>query len=207
MQARAHKNSSRSHALGAWLLAGWLAGAPAAAVADDDRRPGHEEMREHRERLMDQALDQMRALRVWKITEELKLDEATAAKLFPLLASYDEQMRPLGRERQQTHRALREALGQPTPDAPRIDALVDALLANRARMTALEDDRVKATRKVLTSVQHAKLLLLMPKIEEDFRRRIREAMGGDKGGGRPHERFGRGNRGEAPPPPNDARRP
>ncbi len=136
-----------------------------------------------RGRLEQQVIDQMRALRMWKITEELKLDEATATRLFPVLARFDEQAKALGGEKGELHQTLRAELAQPTPDPGRVDALVDRLLANRARRLTLEQERFKATRKVLTPVQQAKLLLLLPRIEDGFRRRIHEAMERERGGG------------------------
>ena len=55
-----------------------------------------------REKLRDQIFDQLRAERMWKLTDALKLDEATAARVFPLLSKYDDQERTLGHERGQT---------------------------------------------------------------------------------------------------------
>jgi Spy/CpxP family protein refolding chaperone len=133
-----------------------------------------------RERLRDQIFDQMRAERMWRLTDALKLDEASAAKVFPLLSKYDEQERTLGHERGQTYRDLRDATEAATPDTPRIGALVDKLLALRARRQALEAEKVTALRKVLTPVQMAKMMLLVPRIEDGFRQRIHEAIDGTR---------------------------
>jgi|1185.fasta_scaffold21390_2 Spy/CpxP family protein refolding chaperone len=129
-----------------------------------------------KERLRDQIFDQMRAERMWKLTDALKLDEATAAKVFPLLSKYDDHERAIGHERGQKFRELRELAEGPSPDAGRIDALVDKLLALRARRQALETEKTAALRKVLRPVQMAKLMLLTPRIEEAFRQRIHEAL-------------------------------
>ena len=149
---------------------------------------------EDRDHLRQTVLDQMRVMRVWKLTEELKLDQATAAKVFPLLAQFDERARAIGQERREAMRALAEELRGDKPDAGKLTALTERAQANRARRDALEAERWKALGKVLTPVQHAKLLLFLPRFEEGFRRRIHEVWeeqhrGPDdppSGGGRRH---------------------
>jgi hypothetical protein len=107
----------------------------------------------------------------------LKLDQATAAKVFPLLAEFDERARALGRERGDIARELHaQVKDNVAPDNAKLRPLVDRLLANQAKRTALDDDRFKALRTALTPLQQAKLLLLLPRIDEDFRHRIREAL-------------------------------
>jgi Spy/CpxP family protein refolding chaperone len=131
-----------------------------------------------REKLRDQIFDQLRAERMWKLTDALKLDEATAAKLFPLLSKYDEQERNLGRERGETHRELRAATEAPNPDIGRVDALIDKLIALRGRRHDLEVEKLGALRKVLKPLQMAKLMMLVPRLDESFRRRIHDAIEG-----------------------------
>ena len=160
---------------------------PAAAPA-----PGAEGRKAERERLRAQIIDQLRAERMWKLTEALKLDEATAARLFPLLSKYDEQERALGQERGQIVRELRDLVDAPNPDQPRISALVDRLVSVRTRRQAMENEKMAAVRRVLTPAQMAKLMLLAPRIDDGFRQRIREAVqtarqaarGNDRGEGR-----------------------
>src|SRR5262245_21859013 len=73
---------------------------PAPALPGDNISP------ERKDRLREEVIDQMRALRMWKVTEELKLDEAGAAKVFPLLARFDDKIRELGKSRRETMRVL-----------------------------------------------------------------------------------------------------
>lgn len=138
-----------------------------------------------RDQLRREITEKMRALRMWKITEELKLDEATAAKLFPLLARFDEQEQTLGGERRQIYRDLRPLVETAAPDNARLLALVDRLTANRARRNQLEVERAEAMKRILTPLQLAKMTMLLPRIDDDFRHRIREAVGrgGDGRGG------------------------
>jgi Spy/CpxP family protein refolding chaperone len=163
------------------LLTGGAAGAqprPAPAptapspAADDHRTP---------DQLRKEVLERMRALRAWKIVEALKLDEATSARLFPILSRYDEREMAIAAERHVIMRDLREATEAAHPDDARLTATLNKLLANRAKQRLLHDDRIKDVRKVLTPVQQAKLVLLLPRLEHDFAGWIHEASG--RGGG------------------------
>jgi Spy/CpxP family protein refolding chaperone len=146
------------------------ASAPGAAA--DRRTP---------DQLRQEVLERMRALRAWKIVEALKLDEATSARVFPILSRYDEREMAVAAERQAIMHDLREATEAPHPDDARLTATLNKLLANRAKLRALHDDRIKDVRKVLTPVQQAKLVLLLPRLEHDFAGWIHEASG--RGGG------------------------
>jgi Spy/CpxP family protein refolding chaperone len=146
---------------------------------------------ERKERLRGELFDQVRAMRVWMLTDELKLDEKQVAKLFPLLASFDEREQQLARERGDVARQLRTETDSPNARPAEIARLVDALLANRDKRNAFERERLTAIRRLLTPVQQGKLVLLWPRIEDMARRQIRSALRGDG------EDF--------PPPPDGAR--
>jgi hypothetical protein len=132
--------------------------------------------KEARERLRNEVLDQMRAMRMWKLTETLKLDQATAAKVFPLLAQYDERSKQIGAERVEIAKEVHREVRSGKPDEAKLRVAIDRLLANQAKRHALDDERFKALRTALTPLQQAQLLLLLPRIEDDFRHRVREAM-------------------------------
>ena len=80
-------------------------------------------------------------------------------------------------ERHALMRELREATEAAHPDDARLTATLNKLQANRAKQRALRDDRVKDVRKVLTPMQQAKLVLLLPRLERDFAGWIHEASG------------------------------
>ena len=149
---------------------------PAPPAADDHRSP---------EQLRKEVLERVRALRAWKIVEALKLDEATSARLFPILSRYDEREMAIAAERHAIMHDLREASEAPHPDDAHLTATLNKLLANRAKERALHDDRVKDVRKVLTPVQQAKLVLLLPRFEREFAGWIHEASGRGRGPGGP----------------------
>jgi Spy/CpxP family protein refolding chaperone len=168
------------------------------AGAGPNASPEH---REKRDRLRREVMDHMRTVRMWKLTEELKLDQATAAKVFPLLAKFDDRAREIGRERHELRLSLWKELRAEKPDDARINGLIDRLTANRARRPTLEEERWNALRQVLTPVQQAKLTMLLPQLEEGFRRRIRDAFeeqhrGPNGGRAKADRRYGE-------PPPGD----
>ncbi len=152
---------------------------PGAAGASGATTPADEARREARraahERLRNEVMDQMRAMRMWKLTEELKLDQPTAATVFPTLAQYDDRAREIGRERREIAREVLQQTRSDKPDETKLREFINRLLANQQKRNALDDERFKALRPALSPMQQAKLLLLLPRLEDDFRRRIREA--------------------------------
>jgi hypothetical protein len=147
-----------------------------AGLSEVERAARRAARREERERLHSEVLDQMRAMRMWKLTDELKLDQTTAAKVFPLLALYDDKARDIMRQRFEIAREVNDQMRSGKPDNKRLQVLIDQLLANQTKRKALDDERFKSLRPSLTPLQQAKLLLLLPRLEDDFRRRIKDAM-------------------------------
>jgi hypothetical protein len=185
---------SLSSSLCAGLLAGVLAGAAFAAPDQGAAagKPGSAERgggsgaakseaalearRQAHEKLRAEVLDQMRAMRMWKLTEELKLDQTAAATVFPILAQYDERARAIGKERREIGKEVFQQTKEGKPDEARLRELIKKLLANQMKRNALDQERFKALQPALTPLQQAKLLLLLPRVEDEFRRRIRDAM-------------------------------
>ena len=144
--------------------------APAASA--DKRSP---------DQLRKEVVERMRALRAWKIVEELKLDESTSAKLFPVLAKYDEQELTFSAERREIAQEIRGLLAAPKPDDAKLTAAINRMLANRAKRQTSRDERIRDVRKVLTPVQQAKLVLLLPRLEREFAHAIRDVAEGNDG--------------------------
>jgi hypothetical protein len=150
-------------------------------LTEADRAAMRAARREARDKLRNEVMDQMRTMRMWKLTEDLKLDQATAAKVFPVLAQYDEKGKAISKERWELARDVQDLVeGGARPDEARLRKLIDQLQANQNRRNGLDEERFKALRSALTPLQQAKLLLLLPRIEDDFRHRIREAIRAQK---------------------------
>ena len=138
------------------------AAAPVAGA--DGKKPGE---------LRKEVLERMRAQRAWRIVEELKLDEAASARLFPILPNTTSRRwrwRPSG----ETSRvSCKRCWRRLTPTTARITAAVNRMLANRTKRHAFKDERLRELRKVLTPVQQGKLVLLLPRLEREFARSSR----------------------------------
>jgi len=129
--------------------------------------------------LRKEVQERMRAIRAYRIVDELKLDESTSARLFPILAKLDDSEMALSAERREIARNLKAEIDSQHPDDARIMKALDQLAANRARRIAVRDQQIREIRKVLTPVQQAKLVLLIPHLEHDFAQLIHDSERGD----------------------------
>jgi hypothetical protein len=147
----------------------------------------------------DRIKNRIRALRAYKLTEELALDEATAGRLFPLLARYDNEFDRLLGERADIQRRLAQA--SQGRDARAADKIIDEAAANQRAFWDMEDKRLGEVRKILSSQQTARLLVVLPPLERKIENQLRKAIQGKGGGG---AGAGAGRRGaRAAPPPNE----
>ena len=144
---------------------------PVERGADDPAgtpgRPGPAERRE-------QIKKKIRAMRAYTLTEELVLDEQTAGKLFPVLARYDDETDKLLEKRVDVQRRLRHV--DSLKDARSVERLIDEAVAIQRGFWDLEDRRVADLRKVLTPVQVAKLLVVLPALERKIQTQLRKAI-------------------------------
>jgi hypothetical protein len=175
----------------AWLAA-FVLGLGLVAVAEaQPHRPGAPGPSERRERdrereddgpapasgpseRREQIKKKIRAMRAYTLTEELALDEQTAGRLFPVLARYDDETDKLLEKRIDVQRRLRHA--DSIKDAKAVDRLIDEAVANQRGFWDLEEKRVTDLRKVLTPVQAAKLLVVMPMLERKIQNQLRKAI-------------------------------
>jgi Spy/CpxP family protein refolding chaperone len=162
-----------AYAVGGAPVAAGQTPAPAPAAGKAPAAPD----RRSPEQLRKEVVERMRALRAFKIVDELKLDENASARLFPILAKFDERQMTLANERREVVRELEDELASARPDESRINKAIDRLLAIRVRRHALQDEQFKELRKVLTPVQQGKLALLLPRLEREFARWVHEVSG------------------------------
>lgn len=118
----------------------------------------------------------IRALRAYTLTEELQLDEATAGKLFPVLARYDDEFdRLLGARADIAKRLAAASKGN---DARIANTLVDEAVANQRAFWEMEDKRLAELRKILSAQQVARLLVVLPPLERKIENQLRNAIQG-----------------------------
>lgn len=165
-----------------WVLALALAVAAPAVYAQPRPNAAAQQRRE-------QIKERIRALRAYALTTQLSLDQATAGKLFPLLARYDDALDKLLVQHVALQRRLRQA-GQ-LSDPAAINQLVDEALANQRALWNLEEQRIADLRKILTPAQTARVLIVLPAFERRIQKRLQQAIRGARNGPR------------RPPPPTD----
>jgi hypothetical protein len=172
---------------------------PVERGADDPAgapgRPGSAERRE-------QIKKKIRTMRAYTLTEELALDEQTAGKLFPVLARYDDETDKLLEKRIDVQRRLRHV--DSLKDARAVERLIDEAVAIQRGFWDLEDRRVADLRKVLTPVQVAKLLVVLPALERKIQTQLRKAIVKRHTTGSANDGDGDDDQepDEAPPPPS-----
>ena len=122
---------------------------------------------------LEQVKKKIRAMRAFTLTEELGLDEKTAAKLFPILSRWDDVTDKLLQQRVEIQRKLN---GGQITDAKQLDKLIDEAVANQKAFWDLEDKRLAEMRKVLTPQQTARLLVVLPAFERKIQNQLRRAI-------------------------------
>jgi hypothetical protein len=121
----------------------------------------------------------IRVLRAATLTDELKLDEKTLARLLPTLAKWDDVTEDLLKKRIDIQRRLLDADAAKDPKA--VDKLIDEAVANQKSFWDLEEKRLAELRKILTPGQTARLLIVLPQFERRIQNQLRRAMGGGAG--------------------------
>jgi len=118
-------------------------------------------------------------VRIWRLTERLKLDTATSAKLASFLNSFDQQRKSVMREQMAGMRELRSYLQSQKPDEAKIKTALGKLQKNQHALQELRDKEFDGLKEILTVEQQAQFLLF----QQEFQREMREMIAGARGGG------------------------
>ena len=148
-------------------------GGPGGRTAPQDRR---DEIRK-------EIKKKIAVMRAATLQQELNLDDATLAKVLPVLSKWDDVTEKLLVQRMDLNKRIRNVDQIRDPRA--VDKLVDEALANQRGFRELEDKRLAEVRRILTPTQTAKLLIVLPEFERKIMNQLRRAMrrGGAAGGG------------------------
>lgn len=113
----------------------------------------------------------IRAMRAYTLTDELGLDEKSAAKLFPILSKWDDVTDKLLQARVEIQRQLMTAT-----DPKQLDKLIDEAVVNQKAFWELEEKRLAELRKVLSPAQTARLLVVLPAFERKIQNQLKRAI-------------------------------
>jgi len=119
----------------------------------------------------------IQALRMARLTQELDLDEAGCAKLFPVINRHDEKVNALAEERGKTLHGMAEALQSKATDG--LPALLDKLQDLEHQIHEADEATHKKVREVLTPEQAAKFFLFHEHFQEEVRALIEDAHRGE----------------------------
>jgi len=119
------------------------------------------------------------ALKIWKMTEALKLDADTSARLSAVINPLDRQRMDIAREQMMTMRELKSLLQSQKPDQAKLKAAIDKLEKNHIAMQETRNKEFSAVKGILTTEQQARYIVF----QQDFRREMRGMIAGARGGG------------------------
>ncbi len=144
-----------------------------------DRENGNPPSDEKREEIR----KKIEAVRIWRLTEELKLDQAMSARLSSLLSSIEQNRRDIQREQMEAMRSLRQTLRSMKPDEAVLKQLLEKLERNHRSMQELRDREISSLKEILSPEQQARFLLFQQEFMREMRGMIDNVRGGGQGRG------------------------
>jgi hypothetical protein len=162
------------HRFGSVLALSTLLLLPSTARAQEPPRPqappassGHDADDADAEKRR-QLRRRIQALRMARLTQELDLDDATAAKLFPLINKIDDRGAELAESRGKVLRKLDELSRKKDADSKEIDAALDEVTEISKKAHALDEELHAKARAILTPAQMAKFILFHEHFQDEM---------------------------------------
>jgi len=143
------------------------------AGQSEGRKPMSEEKRA-------EIRKKIEAVRIWRLTEALKLDSSTNAKLSSLLSSLDRQRRDIQREQMETMRTLRQSVNSPKSNESIIKADLDKLEKNHRAMQELKNNELSGLKNILTIEQQGRYVIFQYEFMREMRGMIHGARRGER---------------------------
>jgi hypothetical protein len=112
------------------------------------------------------------AIRIYRLTGALKLDEKASAQLASLLGTIDLQRRELMDQNMDAMKELRTSLRSPHPSESKLKPILERLEKNHREMSGLKDKELKGLKDILTVEQRARYVVF----QRDFAREIRSLI-------------------------------
>ncbi len=127
----------------------------------------------------EQVRKKVEAVRMWRLTEELKLDEKASAQLASFLSSIEEKRRGLLKTTMDATRDLRSQLNAGKPDEGKLKAILDRIEKSQRELIGLREKEMSGIRGMLTVEQQARYVIF----QQEFRREMRGMIAGARGNG------------------------
>jgi len=149
------------------------------------------------EKKREEIRKKIEAVRIWRLTEALKLDADTGARLSSLLSSMDLKRKEIMKDYTQAMKELRVYVKAAKPDEAKIKAVLETIDQKHHEMQAIRDQELKSLKDMLTVEQQARFRLF----QQEFGREMRNMFSNARGGGPAKGGIGPGGgRGQSPRP-------
>lgn len=129
-------------------------------------RPGTEQMEKMRERI--------ETLRVWKMIEFLDLTPEQSDEFLPLLRKFQKAQKQLDMAKKELFGELKDELESEEPDEQELKNIMNELEKNKEAAENERNDFLINSRKTLSTIQQARLLLFEHRFEGELRETLRK---------------------------------
>ena len=114
--------------------------------------------------------ERLELMLMWKLSEEMDLDEKTGAKFFPIVKKHERERKEILHRLKKTKKGLRQALKEEQDE--KLAGLLADLKENTKKLTSLKDQEHDALKGVLSTRQLTQYILF----RERFGRKIRDIV-------------------------------
>ena len=115
-----------------------------------------------------EAMKQIEMLRIWRLTDLLKLQPEEASKLFPMLQSYDDKIKAKAREKAKVLRSMQAELKKETPDSASLEKMTGQVLDVERQILDIRGEMMKELKTMLSTEQIAQYLLFEVKFKQEL---------------------------------------
>lgn len=125
----------------------------------------------------EKAHEMMMSMKIWKLTEELKIDEKLAEKFYPRVRELEQFRFDTRKEFSVLTDQLRELISTPDYDRNQLESLIGTLKEKQQALHAVEIQKMESIMGLLTLEQQARFILVEQEFHQDVRRFLREHKG------------------------------
>ncbi len=122
------------------------------------------------EQQMEKIRKRVETLRMWKLTEVLNLDEATASRFFPVLNEYDRKRMNIAHKMRKDMKELRKSVD--TAPESELKDIISRLRDNHRRLQKINDDEMSRLQDILPVRDMGKLIIFKQEFQRDMKKII-----------------------------------
>ncbi|MCA9523087.1 MAG: hypothetical protein KC609_19060 [Myxococcales bacterium] len=137
-----------------------------------DRSPKGREGGDAVTKRIERVRRRVQMLMMWRLTEVLALTPEQGARFFPVFNTYQAKIRGAQKRLQLANNQLRAESTKAHADDMRLAQLVREVVDAQGQLNLLRTNQLKATIRVLTPQQQAKMLLFLPRFNKLIRQLV-----------------------------------